>query len=252
MTLFKCVATLFVLLAPVWAQAQSPAPAAHPRILTENDFRAFLLATTWTWTRQGASTDEKIRFLDDGTAHHSFFVAKFSIKNTHEIEMVFNRQTAKLTFDPTYSRYDGTDFGGGRAVEGERVVASPDISSNPMKPTVTDATKEVLTSNIWAFEAPQVQIHSVRAFDRNGTWKGVGSAAPEGTWKIEGDKLLITVNILPQSPEIYSLPLKKTGWEGTGAAQDPVILSVTNGSSRTGVATPSASASPLYFGTSSH
>ena len=246
----KLVAVLFVLLAPVLAWAQSPAlAAARSRILTEDDFRAFLLTTTWTWMRQDGPTDEKIRFLDDGTAHHSSFVAKFSIRNTHTVDLLFNRQTARLIFDPTYKHYLGTDFDGARAVQGERVDPSQDAASNLGTPPPTDVTKGILTANTWVFDAPHPHYHAYRTFNKDGTWKTEGDSL-HGTWKIEGGNLLITLTILPNAPETYPLPLRKIGWCGAGALHDPVSLDVADHPPQAGATATPASEAPAYFGTS--
>ncbi len=104
------------------APATTPAFAAHSRILTEDDFRAFLTGTTWQWNGPGLNHPYTLSFYADGTARNSGgWVAKFVIKNTTEIELQMDRvHTAKMTFDPTYTHYDGIDFNKKRPLQGRR------------------------------------------------------------------------------------------------------------------------------------
>ena len=251
MTVIKCVALFTFFFLPLSiAVAQSSTPGttaafAHPRILTDDDLRAFLIATTWTWSRPNSPGDEKIQFFDDGTAHHTYFVARFSIKNTRAVELYWNQHVAKINFDPTYTHYAGTDFEGGRSIQGERIDAPP--STAPTATQIDADAKTILVGNTWQLEAPQFHYKAYRTFNKDGTWSSVNDPM-HGSWKILGAKLLVSDSSYPNSPEVYMLPLQKVGWSGVGRSHDPLILGITDPPVRANDEQHPAMANPSYFG----
>ncbi len=101
----------------------SPVPVLlpHPRILTEDDFRAFLTGTTWQWRGPGLNKPYTLTFYADGTARNSGgWTAKSVVKNIAEIQLQMGKDIAKMTFDPTYTHFDGIDFDKKRPLQGQR------------------------------------------------------------------------------------------------------------------------------------
>ncbi len=249
MNLLKYIAILLVLPSLSWAQSTIPTsslPPASPRILTDDDLRAFLVGTNWTWISGDGHTDEKMQFSDDGSVYHTYFVAKFSVHNSHEVDFRIKQSVAKLKFDSSYTHYVGTDFNGVQPIHGERLMP-------PVTPPATTAavpseaeTKATLVGNTWSFEALQFHYKAYRKFAADGTWISIDDPY-HGTWKIEGNKLLISVTVFPSTPEEYTLPLKKAGWAGFGRSHDPLVLGIADNPPASGT-----SPTPSYFGNSQH
>ena len=109
----------FVLLSPLLLCAEVP-QGVPSRIGTTTDFRQLLLATKWSWRNVSAGVpDRECVFMADGTFRHPHFVAKFTIKDIHVVELTRKGGKALLTFDPIYTRFEAIDFDN-RRITGSR------------------------------------------------------------------------------------------------------------------------------------
>ncbi len=81
------------------------------KIVTTADFRELLLHTKWSWRNVTAGVpDRECTFMEDGTFHHPHFVAKFTIKDLHVVELAARGKHATMTFDAGYQSFQAVDF----------------------------------------------------------------------------------------------------------------------------------------------
>jgi hypothetical protein len=82
------------------------------RIGTTADFRQLLLATKWTWRNASAGVpDRECVFMADGTFRHPHFVAQFSVKDMHVVELFAKKKRkAVMTFSEDYKSFEAIDF----------------------------------------------------------------------------------------------------------------------------------------------
>lgn len=99
-----------ILLPPLLLCAETP-KGVPARVGTTADFRQLLLATKWSWRNVSAGVpDRECIFMDDDTFRHPHFVAKFSIKDMHVVQLTRKGGKAVLTFDANYTKFEAIDF----------------------------------------------------------------------------------------------------------------------------------------------
>jgi len=100
--------------------------------------RQALVAFTWTWQPARAKLPGEVRFYKDGTAMNPLgWIATWKVTGLRTVTLETNKKNEKafLTFDPTFSTYDGIFWDGRSKVSGGRKApADPDaIRPTPRK-----------------------------------------------------------------------------------------------------------------------
>lgn len=98
--------------------AQTPAPPAARKVLTQADFKKVLCATPWTWERSGAKP-QTITFAPNGNATNNHWVAKYTLLNLHEVSLRLGNKRARLIFAPDHESFAGIDFNEATKVAGK-------------------------------------------------------------------------------------------------------------------------------------
>jgi hypothetical protein len=81
------------------------------KVVTTLDLRELLLHTKWSWKNVSAGVpDRECVFMADGTFHHPHFVATFTIKDLHVVELAAKGKHAVLTFNQNYTTFEAIDF----------------------------------------------------------------------------------------------------------------------------------------------
>ena len=108
--IFNTIALALLCFSPL-AFAADAKPAIPAKIVTPPDFRELLLHTKWTWKNVTAGIpDRECVFMADGTFRHPHFVAKFTIKDMHTVELAAKGKHAEMTFDADYKSFEAIDF----------------------------------------------------------------------------------------------------------------------------------------------
>jgi len=109
--LHTLIITVLLLGGGTLLQAEPPSDIPS-KIVTSADFRELLLHTKWTWKNVTAGVpDRECVFMPEGTFRHPHFVAKFTIKDLHTVELAAKGKHATMNFDAAYASFDAIDFG---------------------------------------------------------------------------------------------------------------------------------------------
>lgn len=105
--------------------AADTAAGIPAKVVTTLDLRELLLHTKWSWKNVSAGVpDRECVFMSDGTFHHPHFVATFTIKDLHVVELAAKGKHALLTFNKDYTAFEAIDFEKhgitGKRLQGER------------------------------------------------------------------------------------------------------------------------------------
>ena len=97
---------------PLAGWGEDTSPTIPKRIGTTVDFRQLLLATKWSWRNVSVDVpDRECVFMADGTFRHPHFVAQFSIKDIHVVELIAKKKRkAVMTFNADYTSFEAIDF----------------------------------------------------------------------------------------------------------------------------------------------
>lgn len=219
-SLIRVFALVLVVLSLTAALPQAAPPATAPHVVTTEDFRNYLLATTWSWRRPDGPK-EKLEFLPDGTARHTHFIGKYEVTKPREVELSLGNKKAKLMFDENYIRYGGLDFDGVRPIEGWRqTVAAPSpSSSDPAKPPAQVAPPRSSLSaqsiaGAWHWFTDQiVTIQSDGTFlaegGRNGTWRLRPGSSREYILSWDGGRFEDYLSLSPDGRKLSGRSKKK-------------------------------------------